>query len=34
MVGDHDFTNFRLIPSVTFVIDIPEEISGSWYSGM
>lgn len=33
-VGDHDFTKFTIIPSVTFIINIPEEISGSWYSGM
>jgi hypothetical protein len=32
-VGDHDFTHFSLIPSVIFLVDIPEEISGSWYSG-
>jgi len=34
MVGDHDFTKFTLVPSVTFVLDIPEKISDSWYSGM
>ena len=33
-VGDHDFTKFSLIPSVIFVIDVPEEISGSWFTGM
>ena len=32
-VGDHDFTKFSLIPSVVFIIDIPEKISDSWYSG-
>ena len=33
-VGDHDFTKFSLVPSVIFVINIPEEITESWYSGM
>lgn len=33
-VGDHDFTKFSLIPSVVFILKIPEEISDSWYSGM
>ena len=32
-VGDHDFTKFSLIPSVIFFIEIPEEISDSWYKG-
>ena len=32
-VGDHDFTKFSLIPSVVFIIDIPEEISDSWFTG-
>ena len=32
-VGDHDFTKFSLVPSVTLVNDIPTEITGSWYSG-
>ena len=32
-VLDHDFTKYSLIPSVILVIDIPEEISDSWYSG-
>ena len=32
-VGDHDFTRFSIIPSVTFFINIPESIQGSWYSG-
>ena len=30
---DRDFTKFGIIPSVTLLIDIPEEISGSWYHG-
>ena len=32
-VGDHDFTKFSIVPSVTLVNDIPTEITGSWYSG-
>ncbi len=32
-VGDHDFTKFSLILSVVFLINIPEEIADSWYSG-
>jgi hypothetical protein len=32
-VGDHDFTKFTLIPSVVFIINVPEEISDSWYTG-
>ena len=32
-VMDHDFTKFGLIPSVTFFIDIPHDINGSWYHG-
>ncbi len=33
-VGDHDFSKFGLIPSVVFVMNIPEVISDSWFSGM
>ena len=33
LVGDHDFTTFSLIPSVILHIDIPDNISGSWYTG-
>ena len=33
LVADHDFTRFSLVPSVSFFIDIPEEISESWYQG-
>lgn len=33
-VGDHDFSKFSLIPSVVFLINVPEDISDSWYSGM
>ena len=32
-VGDHDFTRFSIIPSVSLFIDIPENIEGSWYTG-
>ena len=32
-VGDHDYTKFSLTPSVVFIIDVPEEISESWFSG-
>ena len=30
-VADHDFTKFGLIPSIVFIIDVPHEISDSWY---
>ena len=30
---DHDFTKFGIVPSVTLIVDIPDEISGSWYHG-
>uniref|UniRef100_A0A1X7VKZ4 Uncharacterized protein n=1 Tax=Amphimedon queenslandica TaxID=400682 RepID=A0A1X7VKZ4_AMPQE len=32
VVGDHDFTKFK-IPSVILLVDIPETIDGSIYSG-
>ena len=32
-VGDHDFTKFSIVPSVSLSVDIPEDIAGSWYSG-
>ena len=32
-VGDHDFTKFKLIPSVHLDIAIPEDIQGSFYRG-
>lgn len=33
-VSDHDFTKFSVIPSVTFLIDIPESVDeGSFYRG-
>ena len=31
--SDHDFTKFGIIPSVALLVDIPDEISGSWYHG-
>ena len=31
--GDHDFTKFGVIPSVALIINIPDDISGSWYAG-
>ena len=32
-VGDHDFTRMSIVPSVCFIIDIPESVESSWYSG-
>ena len=32
-MGYHVFTKFSLIPSVSFIINIPESIEGSWYEG-
>ena len=32
-VSDHDFSKFSIIPSVTLLVDIPSDISGSWYHG-
>ena len=32
-VSDHDFCKFSIIPSVSFVLDIPEEFDQSWYRG-
>ena len=32
-VGDHDFSKFSLIPSVTLLVDIPVTMTGSWYRG-
>ena len=31
--GDHDFTKFGIIPSVIFIVDIPDTITDSWYTG-
>ena len=33
-VSDHDFSKFSVIPSVTLLVDIPTEISESWYHGL
>ena len=33
-VSDHDFSKFSIIPSVTLLVDIPMEISDSWYRGV
>ena len=33
LVGNHDFTVFSIIPSVSMLIDVPEDIYGSWYAG-
>ena len=32
-VGDHDFTNMSIIPSVCFLITIPQSVESSWYTG-
>lgn len=32
-VSDHDFSKFSIIPSVSLLVDIPTEISDSWYQG-
>lgn len=32
-VGDHDFTKFGIIPSVRFIVDIPDNVQESWYRG-
>ena len=32
-VGDHNFTKFSLVPSVSLVNTIPSDISGLWYRG-
>ena len=32
-VGDHDFAKFTITPSVCFLVDIPDSIAGSWYTG-
>jgi len=33
LVADHDFKKLSFIPSVFFNVCIPDDISGSWYSG-
>ena len=32
-MGDHDFTIFSIIPSVTLIVDTPGKIHDSWYCG-
>ena len=32
-VGDHNFTKFSIIPSVSLIVDIPDNIQDSWYRG-
>lgn len=32
-VGDHDFTRYSIISSVSLYIDIPDNIEDSWYTG-
>ena len=32
-VGDHDFAKFSIIPSVTLSVNIPEDVTQSWYEG-
>ncbi|XP_065883057.1 uncharacterized protein [Dysidea avara] len=32
-VGDHDFSKVSVIPSVSLLVDVPADISESWYSG-
>lgn len=32
-VGDHNFTKFSIVPSVTLIVDIPKDIHESWYRG-
>ena len=33
VVGDHDFSKFKITPSVTLLVDIPDTIEGSFYTG-
>jgi hypothetical protein len=33
VVADHDFCKINLIPSVILIVDIPESIEESWYTG-
>ena len=33
VVGDHDFTKFKITPSVILLVNIPESIEKSWYTG-
>ena len=33
-VADHDFTKFSVVPSVSFIVQIPEAMEFSWYDGL
>jgi len=33
VVGDHDFTKFSIVPSANFVLDIPDNMDGSFNRG-
>ena len=33
VVGDHNFSKFKITPSVTLLVDIPDTIEGSFYTG-
>ena len=33
LVGEHDFTKLSIIPLVALQLNIPNDISESWYSG-
>ena len=33
-VADHDFTKFSIVPSVSFIVQIPETMESSWYDGL
>ena len=30
-VGDHDFTHFSVVPSLSLILDIPDTVEESWY---
>ena len=32
-VGDHNFCNISITPSVTFILELPEDMDGSFYRG-
>ena len=32
-IGDHDFTEAKIVPSVTLLCNVPEKITESFYSG-
>ena len=32
-VGNHDFSNATIVPSVTLLCNVPEKINASFYSG-